>query len=308
MSIVHAPNKVASLTLSAIEEFIANRDDSLRTFTPLDRAVTMSANTLTVIAALSSNWKTGFMKYMANELVQRVRYDGNECVVMVTWEDSIERYGLSHLASHMRMDTQDILRGKFDEVALRQAVVELGARPVYLIGHSEATRKERPSLTMRNICDALRRFENDTNMKIKAVFLDYIQRMEGEKGISEKRLQCEDNANMAKDLSLMLNTAVVMGTQVTEEVAKRDMKIPQMGDAAEAPSAIRWAADTMIGLWRPKATGNEGSVSVGGYAYAVTPDLLLAQVTKQKFGNIGDVFALSVDFAQNKVVGEYTKG
>jgi replicative DNA helicase len=246
---------------------------------------------------------------MAGEMAKRMAYDGNECVIIVTWEDSIEEYGLSNIANHTGIDVQDILRGRFDDTSMRQAVVELGARPVYVVGHSEETRRNRPNLSMSNVAQALIEFERTQKLKIKAVFLDYLQRMERDTDIRETRHQYMANAEASKDLALALNTHVVLGVQAGEDVAKRQMKIPQMGDAHEAPSAVRHVSNNMIGLWRPWATGDrEGSVSVGGCAYACTPDLLFAQSVKQKMGDIGNTVALSVDFAQNKVVGEYTKG
>jgi replicative DNA helicase len=305
--IIHRPVDVSRLALTAIDEAIANTGRQIITHTALDTVLTLRKRKLSLVLALSSNWKTGFMKYVCTLNAENISWHGDEAMAYVTLEDSVEDLGISDLANISAIGIGDILDGKANMQAIKAAAAKRGAMPIYVLGHSAESRKARPRLSMPNITAALCELENAMSLKFRLVCIDYLQRIDRDTDERETRMQFMENVERAKDLALILDTHVMLGAQSREDVVTRKNKIPQMGDVHEAPAAGRHAPDAIISLWRPYTTdGDATSVHVKGEEYAITEDLLFAQVTKQKQGRVGDVFPLSVDFARGRVVGAYS--
>lgn len=307
-TLVHRPLDVARLSLKAVDELIELAPRALRTYTSIDNTLLgLRPRILTSVIALSSNWKTGFMQYVSRMNAAKLSGIDNNAIVYVTWETSIEELGLMDLAHTTGFDVGDIIEGRADMEKVRAAADERGAVPIYVIGHSSETRHARPNLSLPVVIESLKILERQMNIKPTLICLDYLQRIERDTAEKETRLQFMQNVERAKDMALILDCHVMLGVQAREEVSTRKIKLPRMGDAHEAPAALRHASDNVIGLWRPYVTeGNGGSVDVGGNIYAVTEDLLFASVEKQKFGRMGDIYPLSVDFATATVRGSYT--
>jgi replicative DNA helicase len=303
-TLVYTPGEVSSLTLEAIEDRRSTRDRGvLIGVDAVDRVLKpMRPGELVSVIALSSNWKTGLMQHLARRTAATLPGTGNECVLYVTWEIAVEEAGLLDLANATGLDIGDVAEGNVaDWDKLKRAAVARGALPIVVIGHSLKRRKSRPMMTMTNVALAVRWLEDHLGLRVRLACLDYLQRIEWE-GEGDPRIQYSRNVQRCKDMALSLGAPVVLGCQAKQEVMDRNWKLPRMNDGMETASVMH-ASDKIIGLWRPVVTDGPGATIGQSPAIDVTDDLLLLGISKQRFGRVGDWWALNVDFAQNRIRG-----
>ena len=154
---------------------------------------------------------------------------------------------------------------------------------------------------------ALRVMEDELNLRPRLIALDYLQRMQRE-GDEEPRLQFSRNVDRCKDMALATGCPVLLGCQAKQEVMKRRIKIPRLDDGQET-SNLMHTPDKIISLWRPAVTEGIGTkIDMGHGDIEVTEDLLIACVAKQRYGRVGGYWFLKVDFATNKVLGQFDFG
>lgn len=304
-NLIYKPGEIMNLTVNEAKAIEKNKGRNIAVPMPglREQLKVLAPTRLTSVIANSSNWKTGFMQYVAREVAATLNPSGDEVVVFVTWEVSIEELGIFDLANVVRMDVSDILLGNVkDWREVNKGAMKRATVPIYAIGHSVSRRKARPSLSMSNIAEALRIMEEEWGFRTKLVCLDYLQRIQPERD-EEVRLQHARNANAAKDLALATDSHVILGVQAKEDVLHRDVKIPRYNDGGET-STIMHVSDSIVTLWKPSLMEGEGaSFSIGKQNYIAHKNLLFVHLAKNKFGEVGGMWPLDVDFAQNKVNG-----
>ncbi len=304
-TIVYTPGEVSNLTLQAIEYRQSTRDRGVTLgVDAVDKVLKpMRPGELVSVIALSSNWKTGLMQYVARRAAEALDPAGDECVLYITWEIAVEEAGLLDLANATGIDIGEIADGNIkDWDALKRAAIKRGTLPIVVIGHSLARRKARPALNMTNVALAIRWLEDKLNLRVRLACLDYLQRIEWE-GEGDPRIQYTRNVQRCKDMALAIGAPVMLGVQAKQELMDRQWKLPRMNDGMET-SAIMHASDKIIGLWRPIVTeGPDSTIGEGASRMTVTDSLLLMGISKQRFGRVGDWWPLSVDFARNQIRG-----
>lgn len=308
--ILYTPTEVSNLTLAEIKKLQAGKAEAVRVSLPglNDKLKRLRPGSLTTVIALPSNWKTGLMQYMARDTAGQLDVGGNECVVFVTWEVAVEEMGVLDLGNAAHIAIDDLLDGNVkDWGALEKAALRRATTPIYVIGHSLQRRKSRPQLTMPAVAEALHVMEEERGLKPKIIFLDYLQRIQWEsEGGADPRLQFSRNVDRAKDLSLQTGAPVVLGCQAKNDIMTRQMKLPRMNDGMET-SNIQQTSDNVITLWRPLVTEGEGAeIEVFGQTLTAKSDLLITHLAKQKFGEVGGWWPVSVDFATGEVRGQIT--
>ncbi len=286
-TIVFDPSMVATLTTESIK---AARDnpDYLKTGIPQldDHYVMLRPRRVNGILAYTSHGKTSMMNILARNFVPQLR--NNDIVVFVTWEDSIEDLSLSFLAHVTKIPVQSLFHGDLnrDEWELViDAATKRAETPIWLIGHSEQKETRRPRLTISDIWEALAYIQDIKGKRIRAVFLDYLQRINRDDMRGEMRAQYMGIMDKVKDLSLGFNTCVIIGSQVGRDVKDRKWKQPQDNDAQET-SNFEQTCDGMISLWIPKKTESIGDSIIPKQgespAVFVTDNLMLINTLKQK--------------------------
>lgn len=303
--VVYTPGQVSALTLAAIEERQSTRERGVTLGVPaVDKVLKpMRPGELVTVIALSSNWKTGLMQHLARRTAASLDGTGDECVLYVNWENAVEETGLLDLANATGLDLGEIAEGNVgDWDRLKTAAVRRGVTPIFVIGHSLERRKARPVMTMSLVAEAVLWLEDHLKLRVRLACLDYLQRIEWE-GDGEARHQYSRMVQRAKDMALAIGAPVVLGCQAKQEVMDRNWKLPRMNDGMET-SSIMHASDKIIGLWRPVVTEGPGTtIGQRPNDLPVTDDLLLLGLSKQRFGQVGDYWPLSVDFARNRING-----
>jgi replicative DNA helicase len=121
---------------------------------------------------------------------------------------------------------------------LRASIAEMINRKVWMY--------DRSAPTIGEVCRIARKWKHQHG--IKALLVDYIQRIESDKG-SRKHEQVGDVARQLKNLARDLQIPVIALGQVSRDVERREDKRPHMGDLSDS-SEIEKEADQIIMLYR----------------------------------------------------------
>lgn len=308
---VFDPSLVSTLTVGSIKAAQDN-PDTLATGIPQmdDHFIMMRPRRVNGILAYTSQGKTSLMNILARNFIPQI--GENEIIVYVTWEDSIEDLSLSFLANTSRIPVQSLFRGKLNTSewdAMMRAATHRAQTPLWLIGHSEQKEARRPRLTMTDIWAAMEYIVDTRKKKVRAVFLDYLQRINRDDQRGETRMQYMAIMDKVKDLALGFDTCVVIGSQVGRDVKERKWKQPQDNDAQET-SNFEQTCDGIISLWIPKKTEKLGDCllekqGVNGQAVFVTDNLMMIQTLKQKKAQAPVLRAVDFYPSTNEI-GTYT--
>lgn len=287
-NITFDPSLVSTLTVESIRA-AREHPDYLQTGIPQmdDHFIMMRPRRVVGILAYTSHGKTSVMNILARNYIPQLQED--EIVIYVTWEDSIEDLSLGFLSNVSRIPVQNLFHGDLTNTqweAMLDAAIQRAQTPLWLVGHSEQKEVRRPRLTMTDIWAAMEYIQDVRKKKIKAVFLDYLQRINRDDIKGEMRQQYIGIMDRVKDLSLAFNTCVVIGSQVGRDVKERKWKQPQDNDAQET-SNFEQTCDGLISLWIPKKTEKIGDCliekkGIDGQAVFVTEHLMMIQTLKQK--------------------------
>lgn len=285
---VFDPSLVGTLTVASIRE-ARNHPDCLLTGIPQldDHYITHRPRRVNGIIAYTSHGKTSVMNILARNFVSQIGDD--EIVIYATWEDSVEDLTLSQLAYTSRLPVTSLFSGKlgFNEwESMMSAATQRATMPLWVMGHSEQKEARRPRLTMTDVWAAMEYIADKRKKRVRAVFLDYLQRINRDDIRGETRLQYMAIMDKVKDLALAFDTDVTIGSQVGRDVKERKWKQPQDNDAQET-SNFEQTCDGMVSLWIPKKTEKLGECliekkGIDGQAVFVTENLMLIQTLKQK--------------------------
>lgn len=287
-NIVFDPSLVSTLTVSSIRA-AKEHPDYLKTGIPQldDHYVMMRPRRVNGIIAYTSHGKTSVKNIIARSFVEQIGED--EVIVYATWEDSIEDMTLSYLANVSRIPVPNLFSGNLsisEWESMMKAATQRATTPLWLVGHSEQKEARRPRLTMTDITAAIEYIVDKRKKKVRAVFLDYLQRINRDDRRGEMRGQYMGIMDSVKDLALDFNTCVIIGSQVGRDVKERKWKQPQDNDAQET-SNFEQTCDGMISLWIPKKTEKIGDCliekkGIDGQSVFVTENLMMVQTLKQK--------------------------
>lgn len=285
---VFDPSLVSTLTVNSIKA-AKEYPDCLQTGIPQldDHYVMMRPRRVTGILAYTSHGKTSVMNIMARNFVRQVGDD--EIILYATWEDSVEDLTLAQLAYSSRVPVTSLFRGKLaygEWENMMSAATQRAQMPLWVMGHSEQKEARRPRLTMTDIWAAMEYIADKRKKKVRAVFMDYLQRVNRDDVKGETRIQYMAVMDKVKDLALAFDTSVVIGSQVGRDVKERKWKQPQDNDAQET-SNFEQTCDGIISLWIPKKTEKMGDCliekkGIDGQAVFVTENAMLIQTLKQK--------------------------
>jgi len=287
---VFDPSLIATLTVGSIKS-AKDGGDHFTTGIPQmdDHYVMHRPRRVNGIIAHTSEGKTSVMNILARNFVPQVAE--GEIILYATWEDSIEDLSLSFLAQTSRVPMQSLFNGRLSPNewdAMMKAATKRAETPIWLIGHSEQKEARRPRLTLTDVWAGMEYIADKRKKKVRAVFLDYLQRINTDEQRGDIRERYMRTMDKIKDLSLAFDTDVIIGSQVSREVKQRKWKQPTVTDAQET-SNFEQTCDGIISLWIPKKDETIGTSliekkGIEGQAVFVTENLMLIQTLKQKKG------------------------
>lgn len=305
--IVYTPQQVSKLSTDVVKERRATPGAGVRLGIPaIDKDMNPGRpGDLMSFIGRPSNFKTGLMLFMAKHETDKIIKDEREkdCVLYVTWEVAVEESGILELANATQISADAIAQGNVTDAQWKKllaAAVQRAVTPLWVIGHSIADRKRRPRLTLTDVATSIMFIEDEMGFHPSLIVLDYLQQIQPESG-NDRRLQMIENVHRAKDMALAMGCPVALGVQAGRQVDARQFKLPTMGDGMET-SNIEHTSDKIITVWMPSTSEPQNSM-VGNPPVAVTENLLIAGLVKQRFGRRGGPYYLHVQPEVNEIYG-----
>lgn len=263
----------------------------------------MHPGDLVVICGRPGHGKTSLMATLARAEARRIVARGTqetEAVFYITWEQVTEEINLL-LDANEQFSASDIMRGKVDLETVRAQAVKRVNLPIWVIGDSISRTSVRSLRMFPDIVfEAIQLAVEEHGRKPSLLLFDYIQIIPA-RDATDKIMQVTLASNMSKELAKRIGCPAVVGVQAGRQVDAKDFKIPVMADA-QWSSAIEQDTDKFFGLWRPILTDKEKPpIPIGAKQYPITENLLVVQMSKQRFGPSGFTWGMHFGPAQLKL-------
>ncbi len=249
-------------------------------FEALDRMTAgFQSSDMVIVAARPSVGKTSFCLNMAEHVALREKLP----VAIFSLEMSKEQLVQRMICSQARVDAQKVRTGFLsneDMERLSNSVPELYRAPIYI--------DDTPGITLMEIRVKVRRLKMERGLGI--VVVDYLQLMSNRTRAENRVQEISEMTRGLKNLARELQVPIVVISQLSREVEKREGKKPQLSDLRESGS-IEQDADTVLMLFREDLYKQRESGEQTG-----STDIIIA---KQRNGPIGTV--------KLKFIKEYTR-
>lgn len=229
---------------------------------------------LIVIGARPSVGKTAFALNIADRC-------GRPCG-LISGEQASNQIGLRMMAISGWVSAHNMRRAKLDEsewAKMTNALAKAKTKRMWIY--------DKPGPDISDVARQARKWKHQNDISI--LFVDYLQRIRGPKGMKKDNGRIEEVAEVArslKDIARELDIPVVALAQVNRDVEKRADKRPTMSDLANS-GEIEREADQIITLFRDEVHNPE--TQHGG--------ICEASVVKNRHGPTGVIkLAWSKDF------------
>jgi len=255
---------------------------------------------MVVLCGRPGHGKTSLLATIARAEARRIIARGREkeeAVFYVTWEQVAEEIDLI-LDANDDYTVADIMRGRANLDVIRARAIKRVNLPIWIIGDSiSRTSTKSIRLFTDAVCTAIELAVEEFGITPTLLCLDYIQIIPVREA-TEQVMQVLYAAKRAKELAKRIGVPAFVGAQARREVDDQEFKIPTTRDAQWA-SIIEQVTDKFIGLWRPWLTDREKKpIPVGGAEVPITENLIIIQMSKQRFGPAGFTWAKHFNPAQ----------
>lgn len=272
----------------------------------MERYVMARANKINGIVADTSQGKTTVSNIIARAMSEQLDVSNDEIGLFVTWEDTIEDFGLSDFANISKIPIASLYHGDVKEYEMKRmikAATERAATPLWILGQSEESTKLMPQFTMTDVSHAVDYLINSQKKKVKFVMLDYLQSIDRTDVRHEPdgRLQFASVMNKIKEFTMSFHPCTWVGSQVSRSKVERvKWRQPQIHWAMETANfehrcdgAISlWLPWKSLDVWKPEECMQEKQGDRP--AVFVRQETMLIEIIKQKKAETGHVQA--VDF------------
>lgn len=208
-------------------------------FDTLDRLTAgFQSSDMVIVAARPSVGKTSFCLNVAEYVALKEKLP----VAIFSLEMSKEQLVQRMICSQARVDAQKVRTGFLsneDMERLSNTVPELYRAPIYI--------DDTPGISLLEIRIKARRLKMERGLGI--VIVDYLQLMSNRTRAENRVQEISEMTRGLKNLARELQVPIIVISQLSREVEKRDKKIPQLSDLRESGS-IEQDADTVLMLYR----------------------------------------------------------
>lgn len=305
--VLFLPNEAATAARMELEYRRQHRDDGITLgISEIDAVLNpiLSDNLVTIIGRPGSG-KTGFKMRWARSQAQAIsrRGEENKVVLYITYEQSVEDLTAFNVAANQRVSMSQLARGTTSNQDWEKVIIGLSKHiglPLAIIGHSKERRERRPRLTLTNVFQTIEYMIDERKVIPYIIFVDYLQRIPGEKYQGDRRLEVSESLDRCKDGALRYGSPWVVGVQARREVDSRKVQVPQLDDGQET-SNIEQASDCIFSLVRPIKYRKEGemfgeTVRVQGHCQ------MFVTLLKQKMGRDNVPFWIEFDPEYNELL------
>ena len=324
---IYTPQESTAYAMQEVETLRENKHRALKFPVPIinDYFRDVLPGQICAVIAQASNYKSGLIDYWAEQAAYDLMNQGrgDEVIVMVKVEDTIEEQIIAAMAARSGLSAGDISSGIIlDWDRLEEGATYVGSVPIFRIGESLARSELMlPDLHMSNIAKCIDYLagingEDDSlfgrRLKIGALFIDYLQALPYDPEIRSvvakeqmRRLQVTNDIRHIRRTAQRLHVPTVVGVQAKQKLDNPpgpNMLIPSDYDGSETAS-IATLFDRVVTMWMPKRTHTVGqTLEHNGYKFIVEEDCLWVKVAKQR-GKLpsGKVWKCKIDFATGAV-------
>lgn len=194
---------------------------------------------LIVIAGRPSMGKTALALTMA----RNAAVDHSVPVGVFSLEMASHQLAMRMLCSEGRVDSHLVRTGKLPKTQWKNLSISVGTlaeAPIYI--------DDTPSISVLELRAKARRLKAEKD--IQMVIVDYLQMMQGPKGVESRQQEISVISRSLKALAKELNIPVVALSQLSRATEQRGDRRPQLSDLRES-GAIEQDADVVIFLYRP---------------------------------------------------------
>jgi replicative DNA helicase len=211
---------------------------------------------LVVIAGRPAMGKTAFVLSCARNAA--IEYDAG--VAFFSLEMSSQQLVLRLICAEARVDQHKVRTGRLPEDEWKFLSTRIGK-----LAKAKLFIDDTPSLGILELRAKARRLKAEHD--IQMVVVDYLQLMQGPKGLDSREREISSISRSLKALAKELDVPVLALSQLNRAVEARSDKRPQLADLRES-GAIEQDADVVIFVHRPEMYGikEEGGESTEGVA------------------------------------------
>lgn len=251
------------------------------------------------IVARPGNGKSSTAVYLARHKAEELarRGEQNSVVVYISLDQPVEEIE-AIVQAEEGFSVTDIAWGRVDLDGMKRKAIKRVDLPLIIGGKSVESEKKQPRLTYTNIYAGLKELKQKHGLKIALVVLDYMQafRLGGK---NDRTSEVTEATFQARELCLDEKIPLVACVQAGRETDKRELNLPTLSDCQHA-SAIEQEGDVIVSVARPVLYRPEGSTIKARVRdrlmeLAVTQQLFIMQVLKQRMSPAGQLFYLYFD-------------
>lgn len=251
------------------------------------RVIPFRPGELIGIMARPGHGKTSLLMYLAKtecEAIEARGSRGKECVVYVSWEQSVEEL-TSTLIAEPGMGLREIAWGTVDMERLETRAVQAPRHALWnlhMIGYGgNQTWRIAERMYIEQVLDSVESIERNYSLKPSLVLYDYIQLVPSPTA-DNRMTQVLEAPIRIKEVAQRLRAPAVAAIQARRDVDDRVSQIPTLRDA-QWSSSIEQTCDKLFGIWRPAMTEDpDGFVETDDGTYQVTPELMFIRMLKQR--------------------------
>ena len=193
---------------------------------------------LVIIAGRPGMGKTA----LALTIARNAAVDHNEGIGIFSLEMSNNQLAMRMLCSEARVDNHLVRTGMLPKEQWKQLSFNAGKlseAPIYL--------DDSPGITVLELRAKARRLKAEHD--IKMIVVDYLQLMQGPKGVESRQQEISVISRSLKALAKDLNIPIIALSQLSRAVESRTDRRPQLSDLRES-GAIEQDADVVMFLYR----------------------------------------------------------
>jgi len=194
---------------------------------------------LVIIAGRPSMGKTA----LALSMIRNAALEADMGIGMFSLEMGNQSLAMRLLCAEARVNMHFVRTGKLPSKLWKNlglAAGELEEAPIYL--------DDTPAITVRELRAKARRLVSKN--KIDMIVVDYLQLMQGPRGIENRQQEISVISRSLKALAKEIDVPIVALSQLSRAVEQRQDRRPQLSDLRES-GAIEQDADVVIFLYRP---------------------------------------------------------
>lgn len=210
-------------------------------FTDLDKYLSgMKKGDMIVVGARPGMGKTAFMLEIAHYVATKKKLP----VAVFNLEMTEEQLATRILSSHSRVSNEKLKRAELthnDWLDLAEALADLSDAPIYIDDTSE--------YGIQSIKAKCRKLKMEKDIKL--IIIDYLQLLtSGNKRSEANRVvEVSDISRQIKMMARELEVPIIVGSQLSREVDRREDKRPRNSDLRES-GGIEQDADVVLFLYR----------------------------------------------------------